>query len=292
MHRALYVISFVLLFGADVYSQDVAFIQLTEGEGDHRYPVWSPTEGYLALESTRDGNWEIYVVRLDDRSIARFTSNKASDRYPAWDADSRRILFRSDRSGQPELHFVDLKNYATTMLGHLDGTEYFPDWTNDGRMIAVALEVDSVSQIVVLRSDGSSQPVAPDPLGATWPRWSPDDTKIAFVSRRDTDGLDDEIYVFDTRESTLRRQTNRPGHDFCPTWSPSGDRIAAVGIEPDGARTLRIIPLNQGEPTAVLKTSFYRLTEPDWSPDGTKIAVAAKKTADDPYHIFVVAIDR
>jgi len=277
---------------APCLAQDALFVQMTEGEGDHRYPVWSPTPGYLALESTRDGNWEIYVVMLDDRSIARFTADDADDRYPAWDIDSRRILFQSTRSGQPELHMVDLKDYSTNLVGHLRGEELYPDWSSDGRRIAIALAADSVSQIVVLNSDGSSSTVAPSPHGGTWPRWSPDDSRIAFSSRRDTQGEDEEIYIFDTVDSTVRRLTDRPGHDICPTWSPTGDRIASIGIEPDGTRTLRVIPVDGDGPTAVLQTTFYRITEPDWSPDGKFIAVAAKRTRDDPYHIFIIEMDK
>ena len=153
---------------APCLAQDALFVQMTEGEGDHRYPVWSPTPGYLALESTRDGNWEIYVVMLDDRSIARFTADDADDRYPAWDIDSRRILFQSTRSGRPELHMVDLKDYSTNLVGHLNGEELYPDWSADGRRIAIALSIDSVSQIVVLNSDGSSRTIAPSPHGGTW----------------------------------------------------------------------------------------------------------------------------
>lgn len=280
----------LFLSGSYCLGQDVGFVQVTEGAADHRYPAWSPREGYLAFESMRDGNWELYLLKLEDRSIARVTDEPGDDRYPAWDPDGTRLVFHSTRTGEPELHVLDVRSRETSILAHIDGEELVPDWSPDGRRIAMTMAIDSVLQIVILNSDGSSEVLDESPFRSVWPRWSPDGDRLTFFSRRDTGGEDDEVYVFDAAASTLRRLTDRQGHDFCPTWSPDGKFIAAAGIESDGSRTLRIIPV-AGGPPRVLRTSFYRLTEPDWSPDGKFIAVAAKPTEEDAYHIFVVAME-
>jgi TolB protein len=49
------------------------------------------------------------------------------------------------------------------------------------------------------------------------PAWSPDGTKIAFVSDRDGNG---DIYVMNADGSNVIRLTNE-GYNFEPSWSPS-----------------------------------------------------------------------
>src|SRR6185503_11796449 len=55
------------------------------------------------------------------------------------------------------------------------------------------------------------------------PVFSPDGTRIAFMSYRDGQG---EIYVMNVDGSNLHRLTNHPANDITPTWSPSGTQIA------------------------------------------------------------------
>jgi len=54
--------------------------------------------------------------------------------------------------------------------------------------------------------------------------WSPDGTRIAFVTRRE--GLHTEIFVMDVDGGNPRNLTNHPGTDDDPAGSPNGRRIA------------------------------------------------------------------
>ncbi|MEH7343553.1 S9 family peptidase [Bacillus sp. JJ1532] len=55
------------------------------------------------------------------------------------------------------------------------------------------------------------------------PRWSPDGTKIAFVSDRSGKG---QIYVMDAKGGEARQLTKCPNGASNPVWSPDGTRIA------------------------------------------------------------------
>ena len=40
--------------------------RITVNDATDRAPIWSPDGTRLAFESFRDGNWEIYLVRVAD----------------------------------------------------------------------------------------------------------------------------------------------------------------------------------------------------------------------------------
>jgi TolB protein len=60
--------------------------------------------------------------------------------------------------------------------------------------------------------------------GAYAPAWSPDGTRLAFVSHRA--GGDEEIYVAKADGTGVTRLTKLPGADLSPAWSSDGRRIA------------------------------------------------------------------
>jgi dipeptidyl aminopeptidase/acylaminoacyl peptidase len=64
------------------------------------------------------------------------------------------------------------------------------------------------------------------------PVWSPDDSKIAFISRRD--GTTAQIYVMDMRGGEGKKITSLPTSPFALKWFPDGKKIAfAAMIHPE-----------------------------------------------------------
>lgn len=55
------------------------------------------------------------------------------------------------------------------------------------------------------------------------PSWSPDGSRLAFVSRRSGD---EELYVALANGTSIRRLTRIPGPDLSPAWSSDGRRLA------------------------------------------------------------------
>jgi Tol biopolymer transport system component len=77
---------------------------------------------------------------------------------------------------------------------------------------------------------GSIWTIAADGTGARLvlrnaysPAWSPDGSRLAFVSRRSGD---EEIYVARADGRGVKRLTRSPGPDLSPAWSSDGRRIA------------------------------------------------------------------
>ena len=54
------------------------------GADEAEEPTAAPLTGRIALESDRDGNYEIYVMNADGSGLTRLTDNPAVDMSPAW----------------------------------------------------------------------------------------------------------------------------------------------------------------------------------------------------------------
>jgi TolB protein len=55
------------------------------------YPCWSPDGKQIAFQTSRDGNFEIYVMNADGSDPRRLTNNDAFDGRPNWAKVSGRL---------------------------------------------------------------------------------------------------------------------------------------------------------------------------------------------------------
>ncbi len=186
--------------------------------GDNGYPTWSPDWSHLAFHSNRDGNWEIYVARYDGSEIARLTNDPAHDFNPTWSPDGKKLAFTSNRGGSYDLYIIDVETQDLVRLTADDTTdEVQPTWSASGWKIAFSLKQDGTRQIHVMNADGTGQVRLTDGPYDTVPAWSPDDSRLAFTRRQDTngDGVVDandtgDIYVFEAPLAWLAQFEGRP----------------------------------------------------------------------------------
>src|SRR5687767_15578175 len=73
---------------------------LTESPTNETNPAYSPDGQWIAFESDRDGNSEIYVMTAQGTNVRRLTQDPAQDHSPAWSPDGTRIAFMSDRNSR------------------------------------------------------------------------------------------------------------------------------------------------------------------------------------------------
>lgn len=106
--------------------------------------------------------------------------------------------------------------------------------------------------------------------GNEQPAWSPDGSKVAFVSYRDGNG---EIYVMDADGSNQTRLTNQPALDTGPKWSPDGRRIAFVSARSKTAQVW-VMNANGSDARRVAETPGEQGAV-QWSPGGSKLAFLA-----------------
>ncbi len=116
----------------------------------------------------------------------------------------------------------------------------------------------------------------------TEPAWSPDGTKIAFVSRRDGAF---HVYVMNADGSGVRRLTHGPKEDHRPAWSPDGRRIV---FSREGA--LFVAPAAGGAARRV-GSGFGSAEDPAWSPDGRSIAYDYRRPDSLAREVYVMNAD-
>ena len=238
-------------------------INLTQNPAQDDYPCLSPDGSKIAFTSDRDGGLDIYVMNADGSGQTRLTADSSWNRHPAWSPDGTRIAFSSSRDPNDEIYLMNPDGSGQTRLtySYSYDTNLHPSWSPDGSKLAFTayMEGSYTADISVINADGSDQRnltnpenVGPyyKPWSAWGPRWSPDASKIVFVSNMHSDFADDgwrepitenvDIYtVAEPLESVSwywwegeyypgARLTTSLGRDEGATWSSDGTRILFV----------------------------------------------------------------
>ena len=136
--------------------------------------------------------------------------------------------------------------------------------SNTGRIVFTSFR-DGNYEIYVMDADGGNQEnLTNHPAYDSQPDWSPDGTKIAFVSDRDSDAT--QIHVMDADGMNVIRLTDGPRQKGAPDWSPDGGKIA-FSVD-DWEDYVAVMDADGGNREKLEDEARH----PSWSPDGKQIA--------------------
>jgi len=100
---------------------DGTFLRQVVAGSSETDPEASPDGQQVVFMSHRDGNWELYLVRLDGSGLRRLTHHPANDGLPAWSPDGRYLAFVSDRSGRWAVWVMDADGRGQRRLFDVGG---------------------------------------------------------------------------------------------------------------------------------------------------------------------------
>jgi dipeptidyl aminopeptidase/acylaminoacyl peptidase len=244
----------------------------------------------------------IWVADLENGRARPLTRGKARDRRPVWSPDGRRIAFVSKRGEDAsQIYIIPVDGGEAWRLTEMESGADDPVWSPDGRRLLFTSRLTTWELAAEEGDSGPDAPVAADT--AMWGslaairNWLAKNarekepaviTRLNFQGERELQPIErwSHIYVVDLDEREPRRLT-RGAYNFSdPTFAPDGGSIAFVAritrdVHPDYSikNDLYIMDLEGGEPRK-LEVPGRSVFGPTWSPDGRRIAFAARDTTE------------
>ena len=273
-----------------------------------------------AIDSAKDSrDSDVWMVNWAGDRTVRLTSTPEDESNPRWSPDNRYLSFVSGRfeSKGGQLWLLDRSGGEATRLTDVKGGVSEYEWSPDGtRIVVVSHDADPADSlpdsvksktpkpIVVERYafkrdyegylntrrdhiwivDVASRRATQLTSGAfddSHPQWSPDGTRIAFVSNHSAPDPDrvnnsDIFVVASTAGAVPLRVTVWAGPDEGPVWSPDGSQIAYLqGSEPKYlaySQNLISVVAATGGVSRHLAASLDRdASDLSWSADGRSL---------------------
>lgn len=232
--------------------------QITEGVGDDFSPEYSPDGSRIAFVSTRDGNFELYVMDADGGNLERLTETRATEGDPSWMLDGRRIVYHAtDETGAIHVWSMNADGSDRRQLTTGVGVNLMPAVSPDGRRVAFTSTRQGNYDIYVMDPDGSNQRnFTSSPENEMAPAWI-SDSVLAFV-REERSGRATNRIVVAVGPSGEETPLTRPELAIVVfAVSADGDMLAAIAARPDGSgdQQLILLPIGGGTPVEVPKVS-------------------------------------
>ena len=231
-------------------------------------PQWSPDGKYLTFTASRGDveKTQVWTLNMMGGEAVQLTDIEQGVSDYAWSPKGDRLLLmikdKKEESERPEPYVIDRLQFKRDYVGYLDRLRTHVYTFTPGDTAAVQLTFGDFDD---------SQAV-----------WSPDGTKIAFVSNRtsNADGnVNSDIWIVnaDDPDAGLTKITKNKGGDSSPSWSPDGKHIVHTSVIDTSAIWYATNKLSVSAADGSGDTKIYmdgldrNISDPTYSEDGETI---------------------
>lgn len=251
--------------------------QFTTAPQNSTSPRWSPDGKSLAFLSSRPSETapataeaprsQVYLLAMSGGEAKRITNLKNGVSLFRWSPDGKRLVVVS-RVGPSDAK-ADTKDRSD--VRHYKNTTYkFNDtgWFDDRR---------THFWVVEIASGNAKQITEGDDWNDSDPQWSPDSSRIAFVSNRTGKEFDEDrntdVWVVSAAGGSLTKISDHSEADNLPRWSPDGKWIAFTGEIRDRDHPKIFLATSSGGSPSTLAANGLDLIPGAlrWSNDGRSI---------------------
>ncbi len=115
--------------------------EITPNSSCNWAPDWSPDGTRIAIGSTQDGNFDIYLMNPDGTGQTRLTHNDSTnDAFPTFSPDGTKIAFTSWDANldaaSAEIYVMNADGTGRVQLTQNTVEDSYPVWSPDGRQLA------------------------------------------------------------------------------------------------------------------------------------------------------------
>jgi gamma-glutamyltranspeptidase/glutathione hydrolase len=281
-----------------------------------RDPTWAP-DGRRLAASWFDRIWTFAPDGRQAAALNKSASDTSVERDPAWSTNGARIAFAADHGDGFDLYAAPAGGGTAERLTTMAGDERWPSWTPNGRIVfahrdrapAPGAADSGLGQwdLFVLTPGQSPVRVTDTKSNEMQPHVSPDGKRVLFVSDRDSEDRDLDLWVMptdvpvavrDTAAAGARERSGNPdstdsaavgprptrvvrarGTDAYPSWAPAGDRVVYLAVR-EGVASIWVSPVDpppesdrHARPAAAPVLVSRHGGSPSWSPDGRTIVI-------------------
>lgn len=169
----------------------------------------------------------VYAMDVDGSNLVTVAGAPGPEFDGSWSRDGRWVAYRDSTRGinlDDEIDIAAADGSSKRNLTNNPANDWGPDWSHDGRTIAFNSTRDGPTMSgYLVNPDGSNLRRIEAEVWIEYPAFSPDDSKIAFMS---IDGSSYSIKVIGLATGEITQLTHGPGEDGWPAWSPDGSTIA------------------------------------------------------------------
>jgi Tol biopolymer transport system component len=235
------------------------------------YPI--PGAPAIVVSAAPDGNWDLYLLPDGDADsrVALTSTPQSQERFPQLSPDASRLVYGSRQTdGSYDLYLMELdgtRAIANELLLGGPGSLTDTSWSPDGTQLLVRSSTeDRGARIYLLElSSGTLRRFAEN---SSNPEWSPDGSRVAFVSyRREAPGNAD-IFVADADGWEPRPVVDTRADDYYPSWSPDGSMISFTSKAHGGDQDVFVVDVSGGRLRNLTAGSRDSDETYGWTPGG------------------------